>query len=237
MNIDIIMHCWSRQLSHCAGQLSYSLSSLRLCRPKQCSVTATVCTEPKDRNTLEVLAYFADLVHIRTIIMPDEFHLGRRSIGRNFAAKGSVGDIVWFADVDQVYHEGCLDRLATMSWPAGASMVYPREIMIHKNHIIGDNRAEAVRKPRLVDIHLPEYGPKRYNRAIGGVQIVRGDFARKYGYLDGDNKWQQPSTKPFGDFKDDIAYRKACLNVGSIVGIDLPGMFRLRHTRTTYQGQ
>ena len=90
--------------------------------------------------------------------------------------------------------------------------------------------------PRVVDIDPTEFVEKRYGRAIGGVQIVRGDFARKYGYLHDVAKYQQPVEHPFGDFRDDIAYRDFVRSFGRIVGIDLPGMYRLRHGVKTHPG-
>jgi hypothetical protein len=162
--------------------------------------------------------------------------LGRRCIGRNMAALQTDADLVWFADVDQVYHRGCLDRLAAMDWPGEASMIFPQWIEIHKDHATGDRYAEAVVEPRLVDIDPDDFIPKKYHRAIGGVQIVGGDFARDHGYLDDDPKWQKPRTdgKPFAGFRDDIEYRKFCQQLGVIVPVDLPGMYRLRHSVTTH---
>jgi len=162
-------------------------------------------------------------------------YLGRRSIGRNIAAKHSTADIVWFSDVDQVYYKGCLDRLAELKWAEDTSMVFPKEIMIHRDWETGDQAAAVVASPRLVDIDPAEFIPKRYGRAIGGVQIVRGDFARCFGYLPDSEKYQKPVDGMFGDFRDDIVYRSFCKRKAKMRGVDLPGMFRIRHTQTTYQ--
>jgi hypothetical protein len=102
--------------------------------------------------------------------------------------------------------------------------------MIHKDHVTGDLVLSGQRP-----LHIGDFVPKHYTRAIGGVQIVRGEFAQKYGYLNSESKWQLPNPKPFGDFKDDIAYRRMCGLFGKIRGVDLDGVLRIRHSTTTYQ--
>jgi len=240
--VELVVHCYAAELLHYAQALVYQVSSLVLHRPKKCGVKLTVCYCMDDLVTSKFLSdwmelsYHTDGTYIDTICF-DRTRIGRRAIGRNFAAKATKADFVWFADVDQVFRDGVLDRLVELEWPEDAVMIYPQNIMIHRDHKTGDERTSAVDldNPLAVDIDPSEFIPKRYRKAIGGVQIVKGDFARKHGYLDGDNKWQRPTDEPFGDFRDDIAYRNFCLQHGKIVGVDLPGMFRLRHSRTTYQ--
>jgi hypothetical protein len=175
-------------------------------------------------------------VNINTIPMEIP-SLGRRCVGRNIAAKATKADIVWFADADHVYREGVLDRLAEMEWPDGATMIFPKHVHIHNSHTIGDQATKLIGStPQVVDIDPTEFSRKRQSRAIGGIQIVQGDFAREHGYLKDNSKWQGPRTdgKPFGDFIDDVAYRHFCLKLGKVVSVDLPGMYRIRHTNTTY---
>ena len=166
--------------------------------------------------------------------------LGRRSIGRNLAAKWSKADIVWFTDVDHCFCNGIFSNLENLEWPEDTTMVYPKIIMIHKNHEIGDALLRTIKERIHYPLPVPllnvhNFIEKQYNRAIGGVQIVRGEFAYEHGYLDGEEKWQRPVKKPFGDFRDDIAYRNFCTKYGSIMSVDLPGVYRIRHTETTYQ--
>ncbi len=233
MNINIVAHCWSVDLPFYSRALTYMLSSLVLHEPKECQVTATICCCPEDDQTIKVIRHFRDEWNLNTkaIILPRE-ELTRRSIGRNIATKCNTDDIMWFADVDQVYRDGILDRLATMEWPDGTVMIHPREIMIHRDHATGDRAAELVAEgPRLIDIAADEFVPKRYKKAIGGVQIVQGDFARKHGYLDGYSKWQRPFSGPgFDKCRCDLPYRRFCRDFGKVVGVDLKGMYRLRHT-------
>ena len=262
IEIEIVSHCYSEELPHYADALAYQLSSFVLHRPKECRVTATVCYCPEDERTLRVLDWFRLLperqalhplhkVGFCTIIMPKD-RLGRRSIGRNVAAKSSYADIVWFADVDQVYLDGCLDRLATMEWPMipvvgekewqPVAMIFPKTIKIHRDWATGDVVAQTMGGvPRLLPIDQSLFVDKRYNRAIGGVQIVRGDFARRHGYLGEEivgNSWvnsPRADGRMFGDFKDDLEYRRFCRDRGGIVGVDLLGLHRLRHSTTSYQ--
>lgn len=236
MLIDVVSHCYAKELPHYANALCYQLSSLILHPPSDCDVRATVCYDPSDQRTMDVLRYFSSRVPIKGI--PLEINrLGRRAIGRNIAAKGTDADRVWFADVDQCYRIGVLDRLCGLSWPLGASMVYPGEIRIHRNHGIGDAATKRVGgEPQIIDIDPAEFISKRYNRAIGGVQIVRGSFAREHGYLDQSPRWMQPlSGGEFVSCKCDMAYRSFCRDLGPIVKVDLPGVFRLRHTQNAYE--
>ena len=245
MSVHIITHCWAGDLPQYAQFLRYHISSLVLYKPKS-NVSVTICYTDEDAETSKVLREMMSHAAINDLrlrvlnLSPAE--LGRRCIGRNYAALASVEDIVWFADVDMVFREGCLDNL--YSWwisdrPRKTLMVYPNTIQIHRNHALGDKAVESARKSNLrwVDINPDDFVEKKYTRAIGGVQIVDGDFARSHGYLNGDSRWQQPRTdgKFFGDFRDDVAYRSFCSGFGNVLSISLPGVYRLRHSNTTYQ--
>ena len=264
--IEVVSHCYAAELPQYAAFLVYQASSLVLHKPRSCDVCLSVCVWSEKENPddlTELLAAAAPPMPWRVAdpnvakVLPwvkqtliehgvgwsvchlTRGEIGRRCIGRNRLALASEADIVWFADVDQVFRDGVLDRLATMEWPEGASMIHPREIMIHRDHKTGDTLVRDVPVESLFvygpfDVNPAEFVPKRYNRAIGGVQIIRGDFARKHGYLNGDEKWRAV-LRPFGDFRDDVAYRRFCSERGAIVAVNLPGVFRLRHARTTYQ--
>ncbi len=230
--IEIVAHCWAAKHPFYSRALTYMLSSLVLHPPKECEVMATICCdEYGDDRTHQVIEFFSkqDLI-LQTVPLGPPM-LGRRCIGRNVVAWTTLADIVWFADVDQVYRDGVLDRLAAMPWPEGATMIYPGRIKIHRDHATGDRAAALVADgPRLVDIDPAGFIDKSYNRAIGGVQIVRGDFAREHGYLDGDPKWQRPTGGEFAACRCDVPYRRFCGGKGRVVKVDLEGMFRLRHT-------
>lgn len=234
-SIELVTHCWARDLEQYAYHLAAKIWSLdREVGPSQ-DVTLCVCHSLEDPLTREVLDWFTGDVsrfRIRTIDLPPA-RLGRRAIGRNLAAKSSEADVVWFDDVDQMYRNGILYRLAELQWPDGATMIFPREIRIHKDHATGDAWTGYVKRSWRLGVSAVVEGdfvPKQYNRAIGGVQIVRGDFTREYGYLDGDEKWQRPTDGKFATCGCDLAYRRFCGSKGRIVGVDLPGVYRIRHT-------
>jgi hypothetical protein len=239
--VEIVSHCWAKDLPQFAAALNYQVSSLVLHKSREADICLTVCYCEEDKNTKKAIRWMVKHLNFggaSFALQPlKKEQIGRRCIGRNRVAKNCIGDFVWFADVDQVFRDGIFDRLVTMKWPEDAVMIYPKQIQIHKDHKTGDERTSAIDLDNLglVNIDPAEFVPKRYRKAIGGVQIVRGDFAREHGYLNGIDKWQRPTDKPFGDFRDDIAYRNYCLQYGKIVGVDLPGMFRIRHQRTTYQ--
>ncbi len=240
MKIDIITHCWAKEHPHFASALCYQLSSLLLPTTRFFDLQAVVCYEASDELTAGVVNYFSSKVKLKAIIYRDANTLGRRSIGRNYAARNSVADVVWFTDVDHVFAESCWGGLLTLSNKELAdpsiTMIYPTDIKIHEDHATGDKALKNKScKPFTAFIDESEFVDKHYTRAIGGVQIVPGDFARIHGYLNGEHRWQVPAKKPFGDFHDDVAYRKFCEQHGKILGVNLPGVFRLRHSTTTYQ--
>lgn len=234
--IEIVSHCYAERLPHFAAALSYQLTSLWDWRTWGIDVSATVCVCRGDQAALEVLQWFRNETGLPVFQMDlDEASMSRRCIGRNHAAKTSSADIVWFADCDQAFLGCSLELLSGMEWPDGASMIYPRTIKIHRDHATGDAATSRASKPGLHRVDESEFVDKEYDRAIGGVQVVQGDFARTHGYLDGDPEWQVPSRKMLGNFRDDVAYRKFCQKHGKIVPVRLPGVHRIRHTKTSYQ--
>ena len=70
--------------------------------------------------------------------------------------------------------------------------------------------------------------PKNINRAIGGVQIISGETARRVGYLD-NTKWTEPVSEEegFRSCSCDVAWRSA--NKFPTVAIDIPNLYRIRH--------
>ena len=249
MKVELITHCLAIENPNFAGALALQLSSVLLDQPKHCDVAVTICMNEDDDNTVRVIRHFAKLQHaglsIQALSMPIG-ELGRRCIGRNFAARHSTADIVWFTDVDHCFYDGILDRLVKLKWPVGppnerhdafvASMIFPGEIMISKNWDLGDLETKRLSyDPRLYQIDKTNFVTKSYNRAIGGVQIVRGNFARAHGYLNNQEEWQTPVEKPFSSFKDDIAYRNFCTAFGPVTKVELPGCYRLRHNQTSYE--
>lgn len=241
--IEICSHCWAGTLPQYAALLRYQLSSLVL-YPSQVRVGITVCYCPEDEATKRVLLDFlerTDWGQLRLNVVPlGADAVGRRSIGRNLVAKRTEADLVWFADVDMVFREGCLDTLWDF-WLADEhkpKMYWVPELWIHKTHGLGDRAIEAADGSQMfVDIDPDEFQRTRYSRAIGGVQIVTGDTCREQGYLDEYAKWQQPRTDghPFKDFRDDVVFRKRLREQGPFKEVQVPELYRIRHSKTTYQ--
>jgi len=266
MKIELVSHCYAKNLPHFAACLCFQASSILKDQPKNCEVELGVWTTMDDMLTIDVAAYFQEIfdetanikLEINTL-EPEK--LWKRCIGRNLAAKYTDADIVWFTDVDHCFQDGIFDSIAEMvnqkRWPywgpdpngglstycpSRARMIYPKRIMIQESHEVGDARLAGVismiygNNHRDAMLDKSEFVQMKYNRAIGGVQIVEGDYAREHGYLD-NTKWQSPVDTPFPSFRDDVKYRKQCKQRGEVIGVDLPGVYRLRHSETTYQGK
>lgn len=237
MSIHIISHCYAAELPQFAVFLRYQLSSLVLF-PPEVNYLIEVRYCPDDQRTAEVVNFFAIELgsHIGLSPMQPPERLFRRAIGRNEAALASHAELIWHADCDYCFGPGCLDGL-WKSWNElneFAPMLFPRQIMTMKTHADGDRLIE-LKSELVVGLNGVEFIPQRVKKAFGGLQIVPSSFARTYGYLDGHRKYQRPLNRPFANFHDDVAYRKFCLQHGPILPIDVPSIFRLRHTETTYQ--
>jgi hypothetical protein len=244
VSIELVTHCWAEHYPLFAGALCHQLSSLVINKPKNADVCITICLTASDRAVVDVIRHFNSLGEPKIKVLPLPLEsLGRRSIGRNSAALHTSADIVWFTDVDHFFGPNCLDSLADYftKWPKDAKMIFPRSIKIHKDWETGDKALRSALKDiRVININKDDFVDKQYHRAIGGVQIVQGDFAREHGYLNGNRKWLKPRQDglPFNDFKDDVIYRnfaKSFENFLKIERIELEGLYRLRHTETTYQ--
>lgn len=244
MSIRIATHCWAHTLPHYADHLRYQLSSL-VSYPARTPVAVTVFCASKDRATMDVLDSFEDYQEpkrgfkIQRFLQTPEA-LGRRSIGRNLASLYPE-ELIWFTDVDHVFHRNCLNNLWKV-WTdlpdPKPTMIYPATVQIHKDHETGDRASERASNASevLVDINPEEFIPKAYKRAIGGVQIVSGDYARMHGYLPKSEKYQKPSKVPFGDFRDDVAFRGQIKDHGGTVKrVEFEGLYRIRHSTTSYQ--
>lgn len=238
MKIDLCVHCYSEDLAQYAAFLKAQLHSLSKSRllPNRIWVFHT----ETDLRTKDVLNLAFQGTPIQDRLRGIAFSRGqlfRRSIGRNLAALATTADLIWFTDCDHTFQPVCLEYLAKI-WKSFKTdpkpvMVFPEDIQIQISHEKGDE----FWKNGSTDINPLDFLTKKYSRAIGGVQIVNGDFARKYGYLADNKKMQTPTDglKPFPSFSDDVKFRKFCESQGKIEKIQLPGLFRLRHTETTYQ--
>jgi len=202
-------------------------------------VRISVCCTPSDKHTIEVIDWFygrvkfdSNRIHVMSLTKNGLF---RRGFARNEIALSCSEDVVWFADVDMAFGEGCLDSLLRHDW-GDEKIIYPRYVNIQETHAQGDEMASAEHGD-FIDVKDYKFAMKRYNRAIGGVQIVQGDFAREHGYLNNKPKRIQPRNdeRPFPDFKDDVIYRQFCVRQGGCLGIDIENVYRFRHTPVTYK--
>lgn len=239
MSIRIVTHCYAERLPQYAVFLRTHLTSL-LRFPCKTDVNISVYYTKSDKRTVDVLNHFHSLLNDRLdIIHMEPTHLYRRTIGRNHGALNAKEDLVWFADGDFCFGESCLDVLEEQNkkieGPVG--MMWPKHIMGQIAHAQGD--AFFTENLDGVDELEPDYSEFKIERAgfaYGGLQIVRGNFARQHGYLNDPrfSKWMRPRTdgKPFGDTLEDKEYRRFCQHVegGGLVGIELPNLFRLRHS-------
>jgi hypothetical protein len=225
MQLEIISHCWQY-----GRQLTHQLSSLLLFAPSTVNVVMTVVFASEDHSTKEVLDYFEafEAPHIRwNWCCLTREKVFRRAFGRNQAALATTADWVWFADADMCFRSSCLDELAGQLRGQSTPLVYPRIIRISHSHEAGESALNRVATgPALIDIDPAEFVPWRYDRAIGGVQIVPGDIARSRGYLNGRRRlFKVPIS--FGGFSDDIAFRRSLGTDGSPINLD--GVYRIRH--------
>ena len=224
LSLEIVSHCWN--YSHL---LAYQLSSLVLHPPTRLAVKMTVFYSGEDPGTVALLEFFDRQVvpgvkwNWQKLPTPE---LMRRAIGRNRAARASRADWVWFTDCDVVFYRGCLDALAASLQGRQDPLVFPEEEqctgLLRENHPI----LSAATGPRIVDIDPSDFSPKRLNEAKGPMQITHGDVARACGYCEELAVYQEPSER-WRKNHEDRAFRWLLRTKG--VGINVPGVYRLRH--------
>jgi len=238
VSIHTVVHCYAAELPQFATFLRYQLSSLVL-HPPRVDHLIEIRYSSDDELTSDVanefVSYFGDQIKLSPMQPPER--LFRRAIGRNEAALSSYADLVWFSDCDYLFGLGCLDGLwkAWTELDEFVSMLFPNQILTMKSHKMGDDLAEK-NLGRVVSAPIDLFKPQSVYRAFGGLQIVPGSLARKYGYLNGSRRYQKPLAKPFANFHDDVAFRKSCLQHGPILPVSIPNLYRLRHTKSTYYG-
>lgn len=256
MSIHLVTHCYVDKLPQYAEFLRLQLASLFKHRC-EVPVVISVCYCPDDKITSTIVDRWScrplqigPLRVVQPIPLPKEY-LARRCMGRNKVALNCREDVCWFLDCDQYFGEGCLDalweitrgRLHETEGDGKPAMLFPCDLKIHADHRDGDALVKQVNG--LTDEELLSdsfqlddslFIPKHERKAIGGIQVVSGEFARRYGYLNGDPKWQRPNPdlEPFSlGTSDDIAYRKVCNEHGGIQPIQIPNLYRFRHTHNS----
>jgi hypothetical protein len=233
--IEIVIHCWRY-----SRVLNYQLSSLVLHTPEKVDVNITVWHTPSDGPTVDCLAFFAPRLSAAGVRLKRRTQplseLVNRNIGRNASALTTRADYVWFADADYCFGPGCLD--AVRQFPESAVICYPQTVRRHKAIIDGDGMADLAPEPEVLDVnysaYVPDgsfYGTQVVRKAIGGLQIVRGDTAREKGYCGNNPKMLKPVEDEKWRYNTvgDVRYRKM-LGAGGGTAIDIPNVFRIRQS-------
>lgn len=227
-SIEIVTHCYAGHLPQYATLLKLQLASLFVYQP-HVRMRITVCFAPGDKLTEQVLQCHNPKIDVEQLLLPLEpALLFRRAIGRNIRAKLTDADVIWFTDCDYFFGEGCIDSVAAQV-PVTGKLFCPRGYWIHRDHATGDAAIERATHGRLAVIDPAEFEFRDKTPAIGGLQIVGGDTARRVGYCDGTD-WVKPvdPAKGFRSCKCDVAFRR--LNGFSATFIDVPNLYRVRHS-------
>ena len=239
MIVEVVSHLWAGQLSQYAKQACYHLTTFSAHPPENCIVMATICYSPDDDLAVKVVEYFYKMRYMNLRVgyrlkpMPSS-KLWRRAIGRNEIAKETIADVVWFTDIDYLMLDNCLDRLCEIVTADNGKhdVFYPKTVHTHHKHSIGDRYCDEFGSdPRLAQVDRKDFFPRPMRKAIGGIQIVTGDVARRDGYLP-NTRFQNPITdgKGFRSCKGDPVWRSQ-YDGSRKLGIDLPGVYRIRHTK------
>lgn len=236
MTLEIVTHCYRY-----STLLKFQLSSLAISPPQALKIVMTVFYSREDEKTVQVLNEFAaiNLPNVRWNWQPlPTTVLCRRSIGRNLAALKTRADWVWFTDADYLFFDECWIEFENAT-AVESDLVYPGNIWIHKTHDLGDKCiSRAMKEVVPVRVDSSEFRKTRISRAIGGVQIVRGEWCRLNGYLPNDPDAQRPAEVPgFTRCFQDAVFRKHYGKTSSrpACKIDLPGVYRIRHSRAGRQ--
>lgn len=227
IRMEIVAHCWNY-----ARAALYQLSSLVLYPPKV-PIQYTLYYSKEDTATVDLKNFFS-LQQIPNVYwcfraMHNEA-ICRRAIGRNLAALDTKADWVWFVDVDMVFGPGSIDQLLYEADQSGAVLCYPGWIL-KSSHERGDQLIEeATGHPRIISVDPREFLPHKYNRAIGGVQIVEGDICRELGYCRDKAKFQTPVVRWRRTFEDK-AVRAILKSKGPTSRLSRVNVYRISHSK------
>lgn len=234
LKIEIVSHCW--QYAHL---LAYQLSSLVNFPPTRARVRMTVFHALEDTRTREMLEFFGGIQapNVRwnwQALSPPE--LFRRAIGRNRVARATHADWIWFTDCDIVFHRDCLNTLARELQGRRDLLAYPKFERITPMLEETDPVLAAERdRPRVVDIDTAQFTlAANPPKAKGAYHIVHGDAARQCGYCEQIPVYQRPVPRWAKTFEDS-AFRWLLDTDG--VGLDVPGVHRIRHVHKGRYGE
>lgn len=225
LHLELVSHCWN--YSHL---LSYQLSSLVLNPPTRLAVTMTVYYCSEDERTSKLLRFFSNqsVANVRWDFRDcSKQQLFRRAIGRNDAALKTTSDWIWFTDCDQVFGSGCLDSLASILPQHQGPLLFPRKVactdLLASDH---EMLFQSDDTPAIVDIDPSHFVAKSHTKAIGALQIVRGDAARAVGYCNSVKHFQQPAHR-WKKTYEDRTFRRLIGSQGE--PIEVPNIYRIEH--------
>ena len=229
MTLQLVVSCWRYWRS-----LTFHLSALA--HPVfECKVIATVAYCPEDDQTVRVLSFFDRYVRPPGIVF--DFvpfarpRLMRRAIARNLAALTTSADWVIFTDVDYIYPGHVLDEMSKALLGARNALLFTPCIEQSTTHSHGELELARISCPGLYDLTPELYSPIPLTRPIGGSQIVRGETARRLGYVPAMSKYHRSSDRWRRTFED-TAFRRACLADGlEIIALPTLGIRRIRHAQ------
>lgn len=236
MKITIATHCWAVKHPIYATMLRAQLTSFLKNRPEYCS-KIVVAADLEDTETIKVINDFIPLLHDSLVVQflqPGE--LWRRCIARNLVTRSDTdSSLIWFIDCDYIFLRGCLD-IVMESWIEmnRPDLIWPSSYSAREEKDDTYLLENAGKRGEL-DVNFPTTWQMRCSRAIGGVQIVSGEFARIHGYIPNHTKYQTPPGRPFPDTKDDAVFRRELLKIGRGEPLGtLPSLYRIRHTEVGY---
>jgi hypothetical protein len=247
-SLQVVSHIWAKDCPQYADFAKYQVHALRA-RPPKCDVLLTVCYCPADWAACVTLERQLALglpptVTLRGMPM-DQERLFRRAIGRDEVCRAPDGKVLWLTDCDYVITGEACDAVAQVA--PDSQLVFPRVVNTMRTHAMGTEYARRAEKSDTPEIDPADFQPERVKRGIGGVQIIGSELARQVGYDPPMKSRYDWRTDGFGCFKDDANWRRyvklpaGVLNaagmdvVGSGTGIDVPGVYRLRHEQIGYR--
>ncbi len=231
MHLEVVTHCWAGVHRLYAQALCYQLSCW--CwrswgRGVRLTHRLFVAPQQHDPTTWEVIQFFRphlpEVVELVVEVLPRE-RLFRRAVGRNLACRRSQAQVLLFTDCDYLWDTGSLEAIQEPQ-----PLAFPRVIHVCRDHATGDRYLAQVDCPRvLLRPKEEDFLPRTMRRAIGGVQIVSAQVARRVGYVPHLRRYHRPSAQ-WCDTPCDAAFRRQLGTPG--VPQDLPGVYRLRHSRS-----
>jgi len=224
-SLTIVSHCYSPPgcdlyLQH----LKWQLSSL-FNHDHDCHVTYMLFHDGSASDMLSCVPPLLTKLCMIPWLFPPEMLL-RRAIGRNIAARDTQSDVIWFADLDYCFGEGCIDSVMRQV-DVGDGLRFPRRVMENIDQATGERMIDDNRNVKWPMIDSSLFKSRRRQFAIGGLQIVGGNWARENGYLGG-TKWTRPVSpdKGWRQTGEDVPFRR-CFE--SSKAIDVDNLYWIRH--------